>query len=241
MCGRYALTDLKALLKENRFQLEMFPPNLPPRYNIAPSQSVPAILNQAPRQLQLVRWGLVPSWAKDPTTGYRMINARAETLAEKPAFRRPLRRQRCLIPADGFYEWQRLGTRKVPHWITLTLGEVFAFAGLWDTWTDPKTNTTMTSYTIIITAPNQLLASIHDRMPVILPRESEATWLSDGLKPEQVCALLKPYPATQMTASAVSALVNSPANDTPEILKPEHRMREPSLTFRRTSPTKIDA
>jgi putative SOS response-associated peptidase YedK len=220
MCGRYALTDLKALLKEDRFQLEMFPPNLSPRYNIAPSQSVPAILNQAPRQLQLVRWGLIPSWAKDPAIGYRMINARAETLAEKPAFRRPLQRQRCLIPADGFYEWQRLETRKVPHWITLTSGEVFAFAGLWDTWTDPKTNTAMTSCTIITTAPNRLLASIHDRMPVILPRESEAAWLSDALSPEQARTLLKPYLATQMKALPVSTLVNSPSSDTPEVLQP---------------------
>lgn len=224
MCGRYALTDLNALVKENRFQVEMFPPNLSPRYNIAPSQSVPAILNQAPRQLQLVRWGLIPSWAKDPTIGYRMINARAEPLAEKPAFRRPLQRQRCLIPADGFYEWQRLGTRKVPHWITLTSKEVFAFAGLWDTWMDLKTKTAMMSCTIITTTPNRLLASIHDRMPVILPRESEATWLSDGLSPEQACALLKPYPATQMKASPVSTLVNSPSNDTPEVLRPELRV-----------------
>ncbi len=220
MCGRYALTDLKALIKDNRFQLETFPPNLSPRYNIAPSQSVPAILNQAPRQLQLVRWGLIPSWAKDPTIGYRMINARAETLAVKPAFRRPLQRQRCLIPADGFYEWQRLGTRKVPHWITLTSGEVFAFAGLWDTWMDPKTKVAVTSCTIITTIPNRLLATLHDRMPVILPRESEAAWLSDGLSPEQACALLTPYPATQMKASPVSTLVNSPSNDTPEVLNP---------------------
>ncbi len=221
MCGRYALTDLNALLTENRFQLEAFPPNLSPRYNIAPSQPVPAILNQAPRQLQLVRWGLIPSWAKDPTIGYRMINARAETLAGKPAFRRPLQRQRCLIPADGFYEWQRLGSRKVPHWITLTSGEVFAFAGLWDSWIDPKTNTAVASCTIITTTPNELLASIHDRMPVILPRESEATWLSDQLSSEQACALLKSYPAAEIKALPVSTLVNSPGNDTPEVLKPE--------------------
>ncbi|MDP3723028.1 MAG: SOS response-associated peptidase [Candidatus Omnitrophota bacterium] len=224
MCGRYALTDLKALVKDNRFQLEAFPPSLSPRYNIAPSQPVPAILNQAPQELQFVRWGLIPSWAKDPTIGYRMINARAETIAEKPAFRRPLQRQRCLIPADGFYEWQRLETRKVPHWITLTSGEVFAFAGLWDSWTDPKTNTAMTSCTIITTTPNKLLAPIHDRMPAILPRESETTWLSDGLNPEQACALLKPYPATRMKASPISTLVNSPSNDTPEVLRPELRV-----------------
>ena len=219
MCGRYALTDLNALLKEDRFQLKMSPPNLSPRYNIAPSQQVPAILNQAPRELQLVRWGLIPSWAKDPAIGYRMINARAETLADKPAFRRPLQRQRCLIPADGFYEWQRLGARKVPHWIRLMSGEVFVFAGLWDTWTDPKTNGAMTSCTIITTTPNKLLAPIHDRMPVILPRDSEATWLSDGLSSEQACAMLKPYPAAQMKASPVSTLVNSPSHDTPEVLK----------------------
>jgi len=220
MCGRYALTDLKALLKEDRFHLEMFPPNLSPRYNIAPSQPVPVILNQAPRELQLVRWGLIPSWAKDPMIGYRMINARAETLAEKPAFRQPLQRQRCLIPADGFYEWQRLGTRKVPHWIRLTSGEVFAFAGLWDSWTDPTTNTAVASCTIITTTPNERLASIHNRMPVILPREREATWLSETLTPEQARALLKPYQAAEMKASPISTLVNSPSNDTPQVLEP---------------------
>ena len=219
MCGRYALTDLNALLKEDRFQLKMFPPNLSPRYNIAPSQQVPAILNQAPRELQLVRWGLIPSWAKDPAIGYRMINARAETIAEKPAFRRSLQRQRCLIPADGFYEWQRVGTRKVPHWITLASGEVFAFAGLWDSWTDPKTNTAVASCTIITTNPNELLEPIHARMPVILPREHEAMWLSDGLSPEQICAFLKPYPGEQMKASPISMLVNSPNNDTPEVVQ----------------------
>ncbi len=223
MCGRYALIDLKALIQDNRFQLEAFPPHLTPRYNIAPSQPVPAILNQAPRELQLVRWGLIPSWAKDPTIGYRMINARAETLEAKPAFRRPLQRQRCLIPAAGFYEWQRLGTSKVPHWITLASGEMFAFAGLWDSWTDPKTNTAVTSCTIITTSPNQLLVSIHDRMPVILPRESEVVWLSNSLSPEQACGLLKPYPATQMKASPISRLINSPINDTPEVLKSEIR------------------
>ena len=233
MCGRYALTDLKALLKEDRFRLETFPPDLSPRYNIAPSQPVPAILNQAPRRLQLVRWGLVPSWAKDPTIGYRMINARAETIADKPAFRRPLQRQRCLIPADGFYEWQQLGPRKIPHWITLASGEVFAFAGLWDSWTDPKTKTAVTSCTIITTTPNRLLASIHNRMPVILPHESEATWLSDGLNPEHARALLKPYPATQMETAPVSTLVNSPSNDTPDVLKPDIR----KFPLSRTTPT----
>ena len=230
MCGRYALTDLKALVKDNRFQLAAFPPNLSPRYNIAPSQPVLAILNKAPRELKFVRWGLIPSWAKDPTIGYRMINARAETIAEKPAFRRPLQRQRCLIPADGFYEWQRLETRKVPHWIRLISGEVFAFAGLWDSWMDPKTNTAMTSCTIITTTPNRLLASIHDRMPVILPRESEATWLSEGLTPVQACALLKPFTAMKMRALPVSTLVNSPSNDSPAVLKPEpHSARQPAL------------
>lgn len=221
MCGRYSLTKPELLKADHRFQLDLVPANLMPRYNIAPSQQVAAILNAAPSTLQLVRWGLIPSWAKDPMIGYRMINARAETLAEKPAFRRPLQRKRCLIPADGFYEWQRLGTRKVPHWIRLISGEVFAFAGLWDSWTDPKTKAAVTSCTIITTTPNQLLASIHDRMPVILPRESEAAWLSEGLAPEQACALLTPYPATQMKASPISTLVNSPSNDTPEVLEPE--------------------
>jgi len=139
---------------------------------------------------------------------------------DKPAFRNAMRYRRCLIPADGFYEWQRLGARKIPHWIRLRSGEVFAFAGLWDTWTDPKTKSAVASCTIITTTPNELLASIHDRMPVILPRESETMWLSETLSPEQACALLKPYAATRMKASPVSALVNSPSNDTPQVLEP---------------------
>lgn len=230
MCGRYSLTKPELLKAAGRFELDLFPENLAPRYNIAPSQQVPAILNQAPRQLQLVRWGLIPAWAKDPAIGYRMINARAETIAEKPVFRRPLQRQRCLIPANGFYEWQRLGTRKVPHWIRLTSGEVFAFAGLWDTWTDSKSKAAVTSCTIITTTPNELLATIHDRMPVILTRESEATWLSEGLSPERARALLKPYPATQMKVSPVSMLINSPSNDTRAVLEPALRSSPSSIS-----------
>ncbi len=230
MCGRYTLTDLQAALIDRGLQAGVLPQAFTPQYNIAPSQLVPVVLNTVPDRLTMARWGLIPHWAKDPAIGYRMINARAETVAQKPAFRRPFQRQRCLVLADGFYEWQRLGTHKVPYRMTLKTGKPFAFAGLWDTWDDPSPHAPLTTCTIITTTPNQLLKPIHDRMPVILKRTDETTWLRNGLSEDETLALLKPYSAAQMLAREVSPLVNSPRNNGPEVLRPVGR---PVLVRRR--------
>jgi putative SOS response-associated peptidase YedK len=218
MCGRYALIDLKALRKSDVLQLELFPKDLVPRYNIAPSQQVPVVLNRDPRTLQHARWGLIPSWAKDASIGHRMINARAETVAQKPAFRRLFQRQRCLVPADGFYEWRRVGTHNVPYRLTLKPEAPFAFAGLWDTWVDPATQIPVTSCTIITTNANSLVKAIHDRMPVILKPGDEPAWLRSDLAPDEALALLGSYPAARMRAQEISPLVNSPRNEGPEVL-----------------------
>ncbi len=231
MCGRYTLIDLQEALTSRGLHVSLGPKSLLPQYNIAPSQLVPAVLNTVPDRLTMARWGLIPHWAKDPAIGSRMINARAETVAQKPAFRRPFQRQRCLVLADGFYEWQRVGTHKVPYRMTLTTGKAFAFAGLWDTWDDPSTHTPLTTCTIITTTPNPLLQPIHDRMPVILKRADETIWLRDGLSEEATLALLQPYPASQMLAREVSPLVNSPRHNGPEVLRPVGR---PTLVRRKT-------
>jgi len=180
------------------------------------------VLNDGHRELSLVRWGLIPSWAKDPDIGQRMINARAESLAEKPSFRGPLRRKRCLILADGFYEWQTVpgATRKLPIYLRLKSRKVFAFAGLWDRWLDPD-GVARTTCVIITTAPNALVAPIHDRMPVILPREHYHLWLEPAEQPpEKVLPCLKPYPADEMEAYAVAPLVNNPKVDDPKCVAP---------------------
>jgi len=231
MCGRYTLIDLQAALRDRGLHVSPGPKSLLPLYNIAPSQRVPVVLNTAPDRLTMARWGLIPHWAKDPTIGYRMINARAETVAQKPAFRRPFQRQRCLVLADGFYEWQRLGGHKVPCRITLTTGTPFAFAGLWDAWEDPTTRAPLTTFTIITTTANRLLTPIHDRMPVMLPRAQEAAWLREDLSERAALACLKPYPAAQMQTAEVSPLVNSPRNNGPEVLRPVGR---PTLARRRS-------
>ncbi len=221
MCGRFTLTVDPADLEE-AFPGVSVPAEMTPRYNIAPSQPVAVIANDGRNRLDFFVWGLIPSWAKDPKIGYRMINARAETLGEKPAFRAAYKRRRCLIPADGFYEWRREAGRKTktPMYLRLKSGEPFAFAGLWETWHSSQGDEVL-SCTIITTTPNSLVEKIHDRMPVILPPAAYAAWLSpEEKKPEELSKLLKAYPASQMTAYAVSPAVNSPANDSPEIIRP---------------------
>jgi len=223
MCGRYALIDLQAALKEAGLGIALGPKTLLPRYNIAPSQDVAAVLNASSGRLTMARWGLIPHWAKDPKTGRRMINARAETVAEKPAFREPFRQKRCLVLADGFYEWQRIGKHKVPYRIMLEKGRPFAFAGLWDVWENPTAPPPLTTCTIITTSANTLVRRIHDRMPVILDRISMKTWLSDDLTEARARALLKPYPPEKMRAVEISPLINAPSNDGPDIIKPASR------------------
>jgi putative SOS response-associated peptidase YedK len=220
MCGRYTLTND---LKEIAVRFSVTPPAglaTRPRFNIAPTQVVIVVNDEGQRQLVPMRWGLIPSWAKDPSIGNRMINARAETVAEKPAFRSALRKRRCLIPADGFYEWQKLGKVKQPVRIVLKTRETFGFAGLWETWTSPESEE-IKSCTIITTEANDLLKAVHDRMPVILAKEAESTWLDPKIQePEKLLPLLKPYPTDKMEFYPVSRLVNSPSVDDDSLIEP---------------------
>jgi len=216
MCGRFTLTySINEVAKA--FNVPV-PPSLQtaPRYNIAPTQNVVAILSSG--TLDVLRWGLVPSWAKDESIGSKMINARAETLAEKPSFKRLLNSKRCLVVADGFYEWKKEAGGKTPMYITLKNKELFAFAGLWDSWRSPEGEQIRTC-TLITTEPNDLVASIHNRMPVILSAETQKEWLAPSLHDEHVLLpLLAPYPAEQMSARAVSRLVNNPQYDSAELI-----------------------
>jgi putative SOS response-associated peptidase YedK len=174
------------------------------------------------RRAALMRWGLVPHWAKEPSIGYKLINARAETVLDKPAYRSLLSKRRCLVPADGFYEW-RAGAdgRKEPVRFTLTGGELFAFAGLWTHWLDRESGELVESCTVLTTRPNALVRPVHDRMPVILPREVEARWLDAGLGPQVACELLVPYPAELMVALPASRRANSAREDDPGLLEPD--------------------
>ena len=220
MCGRYTQTQsIEKIIK--RFGLPSSQSRLKPQYNIAPSQKAPILISNesGKRSLDMFTWGLIPSWAKDPSIGSRMINARAETLAKKASFKQPLKRTRCLIPADGFYEWKKdpTGRTKTPMRIVLKSGELFVFAGLWDTWKDPE-GKEIRSYTIITTNAIDVLKPIHDRMPVILKPEDEDAWLNPGMDVMKLMDLLKPY-LGKMEAYPVSKLVNSPRNDTVECIQ----------------------
>jgi len=220
MCGRFTLwLQFGDLIKA--FPGFQFPEELAPRYNIAPTQSVAAVPNDGTRTVGLFHWGLVPFWANDTSIGSRMINARAETAAEKPAFRAAYRRRRCLILADGFYEWQAdpASRAKTPMYVRLASGEPFAFAGLWEIWRPD--DTPLLSCTILTTEPNSLMAPIHNRMPVILPRSAYDRWLDPAeVGPGALQDLLVPYPSEEMTAYPVSRLVNSPGNDLPAVIEP---------------------
>ena len=221
MCGRFTLTVDPAELKD-AFTEFNFPSQFAPRFNIAPTQPILAIPNDAKNQADFFVWGLIPSWAKDPTIGQRLINARAETLGEKPSFRGGFKYKRCLILADGFYEWQaQPGVKaKVPHFIFLNDRRPFAFAGLWDEWHSPDGGL-IRSATIITTEPNELMARLHNRMPVILDPADYAEWLDPAPRtPESLQSLLRPFPANKMSAHPVSTLVNTPANDRPELVVP---------------------
>ncbi|MBI2855805.1 MAG: SOS response-associated peptidase [Chloroflexi bacterium] len=218
MCGRYSLaTDVGSL--EERFGFEG--PDLPhqPRFNIAPSQEVLTVISDGSwKRAGLMRWGLIPSWAKDASIGNRMINARAETLAQRPAFRPALQRRRCLIVADGFYEWMRIGKSRVPMRIILKSGEPFAFAGLWERWRSPE-DVWVHSCTIITTTPNEVMAPIHSRMPVVLSRDAEGVWLDTRIADiASLGHLLVPFSAAAMEAYPISSLVNSPSVDSPEVI-----------------------
>jgi len=221
MCGRFTLTlDTKQLRDD--FPWLTIPDGLQPRFNIAPTQPVAVVANDGKNRLDFFTWGLIPSWAKDPQIGSRLINARAETLAEKPSFRSAYRRRRCLILADGFYEWKQVPGRKskIPMYIHMQDGSPYAFAGLWENWQSPD-GSEILSCTIITTQPNTTVQDIHNRMPAILSKEDYEFWLTpDELAPQKLDPLLKPYTHSEMAAYPVSTLVNSPANETPECIVP---------------------
>ncbi len=213
MCGRFSLTVNEAELNL-RFETAGGEAPYVSRYNCAPTQMLAVITNRQPGRISYFKWGLIPSWARDPSIGNKMINARAETIAEKPSYRNPLRSQRCLVPADGFYEWKQNG-EKVPYRIFLKEPRIFSFAGLWDSWKNPEGNL-LHSFTIITTSANEFMQSIHDRMPVILDPGDEKIWLNSE-NSEVVLSLLRPCSAGKMDAYPVSKLVNSPFNERPEV------------------------
>jgi putative SOS response-associated peptidase YedK len=220
MCGRYTVAVPAEQLAQ-RFDATI-PPDVQQRYNAAPSQELPVLLNEiseddAKREIQLLRWGLIPHWAKDATIANKMINARAETLAEKPAYRDALKKHRCLVLADSFYEWQKTESGKVPMRIMMKSGEPFAFAGLWSNWKNPDGEWVRT-FTIITGKPNDVVAPIHNRMPAILRPEDEATWLDNGAGETIWLNMLQPYPSELMMAYPVSSRVNVPANDDPSLI-----------------------
>jgi len=216
MCGRFSQTKKMQDIKK-RFNLERAPENLPELYNIAPQQNAPVVLNTFPNDLALARFGLVPSWSKEEKTSYSMINARAETIMEKPTYKRLVKSKRCLVIADGFYEWQKKVDKKIPYRIFLKNEELFAFAGIWEHWGEGENE--FFSFSIITTTPNKLMAAIHDRMPVILEPGDESDWLQDGTPMDRVLSMLRSYPAEKMDAYPISTIVNSPVNNTAEILK----------------------
>lgn len=213
MCGRFGFTMPKAQAVETFALIECA--EYEPRRNIAPTTGIPGITQAAQgRSLALYHWGLLPFWAKDKKMAAKMINARSETAAEKPAFRAAFKKHRCLIPATCFYEWHKVDAKtKQPFAIGMADGHPFAMAGLWEVWDDPATQSPLYSATILTTTPNELLAPIHDRMPVILPRETWNFWLDVAAPPKDLQALLVPFPAKAMAAKPVSTGVNKPGNE----------------------------
>jgi len=221
MCGRFSSTFS---FREIKVRWNLYGDlEIAPRYNIAPSQQVPVIVKtERGNEAKPMKWGLVPSWAPDPSIGNRMINARAETLLDKPSFKQLVSTRRCVIPADGFYEWRREGNRKIPVWIHLKTREPFAFAGLWDEWRDFKSGNVLSTFTIITTDPNALVRRIHNRMPVIYDRAMGRQWLEHqfGSSAMALDFALRPWPSEYMEEWDVSTLVNAPENDTPECVRP---------------------
>ncbi len=225
MCGRYTLTTPPELIAD-LFGIEGVP-TFAPRWNVAPTQEAAVVRAAGPdakRRLDFLRWGLVPAWAEDPSIGNRMINARAETAAEKPSFKRSLQKQRCLVVADGFYEWRKEGKVKQPIWIHRSDSRPFAFAGLWASWRPKgaqREDPALETFTILTTTPNELMKPIHDRMPVILAPEDFGLWLDPGVgDPARLVPLLRPAPDRDFETREVSRVVNSPAHDGPDCIAP---------------------
>jgi putative SOS response-associated peptidase YedK len=218
MCGRYTLASPTERLAEE-FGVDASSIELAPNYNVAPTQTVAAVLGEGgQRRLEVLRWGLIPPWADDPGIGSRMINARSETAPGKPSFRRAFRERRCLIPADGFYEWQRTNGAKQPYYIHMEDGRPFAFAGLWESWS--KGEGEIRTCTILTTGANALVGEVHDRMPVILAHDAYDVWLDPASERDELTGLLAPYPEDEMEAYPVSRFVNSPSNNDPRCIEP---------------------
>jgi putative SOS response-associated peptidase YedK len=229
MCGRFVRQkEIDAIVSE--FGVQQVSCDLKPSYNIAPTQQVAVIIQDGVKQLIAVRWGLVPYWAETLAIGNKFINARAETINKKAAFKESFQKRRCLVIADGFYEWQKDGKTRQPILIRLKSGACFGFAGLYESWISP-TGEKIRTCTIITTEPNEIMAPIHDRMPAIIARDNEARWLdSDCQYPYHLLQLLRPYPAEQMETCFVSSLVNSPSNDSPECTAPADPVPQQSLS-----------
>jgi putative SOS response-associated peptidase YedK len=217
MCGRYTLSTPAGRLAEE-FQLDSTV-EIPPSYNVAPTQQVATVIeDEEGRRLEMLRWGLVPSWADDPDIGARMINARSETAPEKPSFRRAFRGRRCLIAADGFYEWKREDGGKQPYYFRMQDGRPFAFAGLWESW--EKGDGILRTCAILTTRANSVLEDVHDRMPVILPHDAYNAWLDPDADREELGELMIPYPYDDLETYPVSRFVNSPRNNDERCIEP---------------------
>lgn len=220
MCGRFSLVITTIMSLAERFRAEAASFDWRPRYNVAPAQVMPVVIHQEEaKKIVPMKWGLVPSWSKEGKTRLSMINARAETLFEKPSFKTLIRTRRCIIPADGFYEWKKGGEEKIPFRITRKDDALFGFAGLWDEWQrggEPPLHT----FTIVTTKANELLSSIHDRMPVMLLPENEEAWLKSDRQSGEIIPLMTPYPSSEMKMTRVSKSVNSWKNDQKECIEP---------------------
>jgi putative SOS response-associated peptidase YedK len=227
VCGRFAQGDTDAIYSRYRVKISHdLRKKIKPRYNIAPTQIVPTVYNGAEgeKSIGLMRWGFIPSWARDPKIGYRLINARAETVSQKPSFRNSFRIKRCIVPATGFYEWYKRNGSKIPHYIYPTKEKLFSLAGLYDQWKDPE-GKELTTFTILTTEPNAVVKPIHDRMPVILEKDEEAQWLDSSItNPSILERLFDPYPASLMNEHVVSTEVNSPRSEGKELIQEERKL-----------------
>jgi putative SOS response-associated peptidase YedK len=218
MCGRFGISFERELIEQRfgaKFEADLFRP----RYNAAPSQSLPVILNEDPKTIKFLAWGLRPAWMTKVSKKEGLINVRAETLRDRPTFKADLSRRRCLVLADSFYEWQKTGKQKVPYRISLKSGEPFAFAGIWEENTG-EDGQLLKTLAIITTQANPLVSEVHDRMPVILKKEAEKTWIYYDITTEKLYALLHPYPESLMQMYEISTRVNRTTEDSPELIKP---------------------
>jgi len=220
MCGRFVLENSPEQLMKV-YKLSSLP-DLSPRYNVAPSQQIAVVRQQngGDRELVMMQWGLIPSWAKDPAIGYKMINARSETAHEKPPFKQALRSRRCIVPVSGFYEWEKKGKEKIPHYIHLRDGDIMSLAGIWETWKSPE-GERLETCTILTTVANSLLKPLHDRMPVVLHNEEFNLWFNRDVDDINLLVeLFHSYPSDRLEEYIVSKGVNSPSNDSPECIVP---------------------